>query len=77
MTRHVIAQCTDGRKMHFPISADDRIILAGVGFRNFAKRVITVDDARAALGLIPKSAPLLDVMIVDDTLEDIHKYFEE
>lgn len=78
MVRHVIARCTDGRRIHYPIGEDNRIILSDrVGFRKFARRVETVEDAKNALNLIPKSSPILDVRIVDDAFEDVHKYLEE
>ena len=39
--------------------------------------VETVEDAVNVLKIIPIPAPILDVRIVDDTLEDIHQYLEE
>jgi hypothetical protein len=78
MTRHVIAKCTNGKILRYKINDEDhRIRLGGVGFREMARVVETVEDARNVLRIIPISAPILDVRIVDDTVEDIHQYLEE
>lgn len=78
MARHVIARCTNGKILRYKINEDDhRIRLGGVGFREMARIVETVEDAIDVLKIIPIPAPILDVRIVDDTLEDIHQYLEE
>jgi hypothetical protein len=78
MARHVIARCTNGKILRYKINEDDhRIRLGGVGFREMARIVETVEDAENILKIIPIPAPILDVRIVDDTLEDIHQYLEE
>jgi hypothetical protein len=78
MTRHVIARCTNGKILRYKINEEDhRIRLGGVGFREMARIVETVEDAENILKIIPIPAPILDVRIVDDTLEDIHQYLEE
>lgn len=78
MARHVIARCTNGKILRYKISDEDhRIRLGGVGFREMARIVETVEDAINVLKIIPIPAPILDVRIVDDTLEDIHQYLEE
>jgi hypothetical protein len=77
MTRHVIAKCTNGKILRYPIGEDQRCRLGGVGFREMAKIVETVEDAERLFKIIPIPAPILDVRIVDDTLEDIHQYLEE
>jgi hypothetical protein len=78
MARHVIARCTNGKILRYKINdVDHRIRLGGVGFREMARVVETVEDAENILKIIPIPAPILDVRIVDDTLEDIHQYLEE
>jgi hypothetical protein len=78
MARHVIARCTNGKILRYKINEEDhRIRLGGVGFREMARVVETVEDAINVLKIIPIPAPILDVRIVDDTLEDIHQYLEE
>jgi hypothetical protein len=79
MSRHVIAKCTNGKILRYRIGDEDnRIrIIGGVGFREMARKVETLEDARNVLKLIPIPAPIMDVRIVDDTLEDIHQYLEE
>jgi hypothetical protein len=78
MARHVIARCTNGKILRYKINEEDhRIRLGGVGFREMARIVETVEDAENILKIIPIPAPILDVRIVDDTLEDIHQYLEE
>jgi hypothetical protein len=78
MARHVIARCTNGKILRYKINEEDhRIRLGGVGFREMARVVETVEDAENILKIIPIPAPILDVRIVDDTLEDIHQYLEE
>jgi hypothetical protein len=78
MARHVIARCTNGKILRYKINDEDhRIRLGGVGFREMARIVETVEDAENILKIIPIPAPILDVRIVDDTLEDIHQYLEE
>lgn len=78
MTRHVIAKCTNGKILRYKINDEDhRIRLGGVGFREMARVVETVEDARNVLRIIPISAPIMDIRIVDDTVEDIHQYLEE
>ena len=78
MARHVIARCTNGKILRYKINDDDhRIRLGGVGFREMARIIETVEDAKNILKVIPIPAPILDVRIVDDTLEDIHQYLEE
>jgi len=77
MARHVIAKFTDGRILRYKINdKDHRIRLGGVGFREMVKVVETVEDAKNALRLV-SIIPLIDVRIVDDTVEDIHQYLEE
>jgi hypothetical protein len=78
MTRHVIARCTNGKILRYPINDNDhRIRLGGVGFREMAKVIETVEDAESLFKIIPISAPIQSVHIVDDTLEDIRHYIEE
>jgi hypothetical protein len=78
MARHVIARCTNGKILRYKINEEDhRIRLGGVGFREMARIVETVEDAENILKIIPIPAPILDVRIIDDTLEDIHQYLEE
>jgi len=78
MTRHVIAKCTNGKILRYKINDEDhRIRLGGVGFREMARVVETVEDARNVLRIIPISAPIIDIRIVDDTVEDIHQYLDE
>lgn len=78
MVRHVIAKCTNGKIFRFPIEEEtNRIRLAKVGFREMAKTVETIEDARDVFRIMPLSAPILDIRIVDDTVEDIHQYLEE
>lgn len=78
MARHVIARCTNGKILRYKINDEDhRIRLGGVGFREMAKIVETEEDARNVLRLIPIPAPILDVRIVDDMVEDIHQYLED
>lgn len=78
MTRHVIAKCTNGKILRYKINDEDhRIRLGGVGFREMARVVETVEDARNVLRIIPISAPIMDIRIVDDAVEDIHQYLEE
>jgi len=77
MARHVIARCTNGKILRYKINEEDhRIRLGGVGFREMARIVETVEDAVNVLKIIPIPAPIMDVRIVDDTLEDIHQYLE-
>ena len=78
MARHVIERCTNGKILRYKIDDNDhRIRLGGVGFREMARVIETVEDAKNVLKIIPIPAPILDVRIVDDTLEDIHQYLEE
>lgn len=78
MTRHVIAKCTNGKIMRYPIDErDHRIRLGGVGFREMAKVIETVEDAETLFKIIPIPAPIEKISIVDDTLEDIHQYCGE
>jgi len=77
VARHVIARCTNGKILRYKINDEDhRIRLGGVGFREMARIVETVEDAVNVLKIIPIPAPIMDVRIVDDTLEDIHQYLE-
>ncbi len=78
MVRHVIAKCTNGKILRYRINPEDnRIRLGGVGFREMARIVETVEDAENILKIIPIPAPILDVRIIDDEVEDIHQYLEE
>jgi len=78
MARHVIARCTNGKILRYTINPEDnRIRLGGVGFREMACIVETIEDAERILKIIPIPAPILDVRIIDDTLEDIHQYLGE
>ena len=78
MARHVIARCTNGKILRYRINPEDnRIRLGGVGFREMAAIVETVADAEKILKIIPIPAPILDIRIVDDTVEDIHQYLGE
>lgn len=78
MARHVIAKCTNGKILRYKINEEDhRIRLGGVGFREMARVVETVEDAVNVLKIIPIPAPILEVRIVDDAVEDIHQYLEE
>lgn len=78
MTRHVIAKCTNGKILRYAINDNDhRIRLGGVGFREMAKVIETVEDAENVFKIIPISAPIQSVRIIDDTIEDIHQYCEE
>jgi hypothetical protein len=78
MARHVIAKCSNGKILRYKINPEDhRIRLGGVGFREMAVLVETVDDAEKILKIIPIPAPILEVRIVDDAVEDIHQYLEE
>jgi hypothetical protein len=50
MARHVIARCTNGKILRYKINEDDhRIRLGGVGFREMARVVETVEDAENIL----------------------------
>jgi len=78
MTRHVIAKCTNGKTFRYTINdIDHRVRIGGVGFRDMAKVIETVEDAEKLFKIIPIASPILDVRIVDDTLEDISQYIEE
>lgn len=77
MTRHVIAKCTNGKILRYPIGEDQRVRLGGVGFREMATFIETVEDAKRMFRIIPIPAPILDVRIIDDTVEDIHQYIGE
>ena len=78
MTRHVISKCTNGKILRYPIGEDDhRIRLGGVGFREMARVIETVEDAERLFKIIPIPAPIMNVRIIDDTIEDIHQYLEE
>lgn len=78
MARHVIARCTNGKILRYKINDEDhRIRLGGVGFREMARVIETVEDAEKVLKIIPIPAPILDIRIVDDTVEDIHQYLGE
>jgi hypothetical protein len=77
MARHVIARCTNGKILRYKINDEDhRIRIGGVGFREMARVVETIEDAKNILRIIPIPAPIMDVRIVDDTIEDIHQYLE-
>jgi len=77
MTCHVIAKCTNGKILRYPIGEDQRIRLGGVGFREMARVIECVEDAEKLFRIIPIPAPILDVRIIDDTVEDIHQYIGE
>jgi len=77
MARHVIARCTNGKILRYKINEEDhRIRIGGVGFREMARVIETVEDAINVMKIIPIPAPIMDVRIVDDTIEDIHQYLE-
>jgi hypothetical protein len=77
MARHVVARCTNGKILRYKINEEDhRIRIGGVGFREMARVIETVEDAINVMKIIPIPAPIMDVRIVDDAIEDIHQYLE-